>query len=190
MEHHLLPLEEIEKSLDTSPNGLTSEEAKRRVEKFGTNTLQEKKKKTFFGMLLNQLKDFMILILIAAAVISGLVGDPTDTIVILAIVVLNAAVGLIQEWRAEKAIEALESMAASQARVKRDGNIVDIPAADLVPGDVVVLEAGNIIPADVRILEAYSLKVDESSLTGESVNVEKNPDALQPGDYALGDRSN
>lgn len=190
MEHHLLPLEEIEKSLDTRPDGLTTEVAKSRLEEFGSNSLQEKKKKTFFDMLLNQLKDFMILILIAAAIISGLVGDPTDTVVILAIVVLNAAVGLIQEWRAEKAIEALESMAASQARVKRDGTTVDIPAIDLVPGDVVILEAGNIIPADVRILEAHSLKVDESSLTGESVNVEKNPDTLQQGDYALGDRSN
>lgn len=190
MEHHLLPLEEIEKNLKTNPNGLSTQEATRRIEQFGSNTLQEKKKKTIFDMLLNQLKDFMILILIAAAIISGLVGDPTDTIVILAIVVLNAAVGLIQEWRAEKAMEALASMAASQARVKRDGKIVDVSAAQIVPGDVVTLEAGNIIPADIRFLETYSLKVDESSLTGESVNVQKNSEVLQQGDYALGDRLN
>ncbi len=141
-------------------------------------------------MLLGQLTDFMILILIGAAVVSGLAGELTDTIVILAIVVLNAIVGLVQEWRAEKAMEALEKMSSSQARVLRDDHSIEIPASDLVPGDVVMLNAGNIIPADVRFLETNTLKVDESSLTGESVNIEKNIDPLPEGEYPLGDRIN
>jgi Ca2+-transporting ATPase len=141
-------------------------------------------------MLLHQLTDFMILILIAAAVISGIIGDLTDTIIILAIIILNAVVGFIQEYRAEKAMEALKLMAAANARILREGKTIDIPASDLVPGDVVMLEAGNIIPADIRFFETHQIKVDESALTGESHNVEKNPDELQEGDYQLGDRIN
>src|SRR5690606_18499640 len=119
----------------------------------------------------------------------GIIGDTTDTIVILAIVILNAVVGIIQEWRAEKAIEALQQMAATSARVIRGGQDIEIPSTSLVPGDVVVLDAGNVVPADLRIIESHSLKLDESSLTGESVDVDKWPDALNEGDYPLGDRS-
>jgi Ca2+-transporting ATPase len=190
MNHHLQSIAEIEKSLRTSPQGLTTEEANARITEFGKNILEEKKKKTIFKMLLGQFTDFMILILIAAAIVSGILGDATDTIVILAIVVINAIVGFIQEWRAEKAMEALATMSASHARVQRDNRSVEIPAADLVPGDVVTLDAGNVIPADVRFIETYTLKVDESSLTGESVNAEKNTEALSDGEYALGDRTN
>ncbi|MDC0007374.1 HAD-IC family P-type ATPase, partial [Winogradskyella sp.] len=113
----------------------------------------------------------MILILIAAAIISGVLGDVIDTIIILIIVVLNALVGFVQEYRAEKAMEALKSMASSNARVIRNGETLDIPASELVQGDVVSLEAGNILPADVRFFETYQVKVDESALTGESLNV-------------------
>lgn len=190
MNYHLQSVTDIAETLKTSPAGLDNTTAKQRIEEHGKNLLDVKKKKTVWHMLLAQLTDFMILILIAASVISGIVGDLTDTIVILAIVTINAIVGLVQEWRAEKAMEALENMAASQARVLRDNQSIEIPAADLVPGDVVYLEAGNIIPADIRFIEAYTLKVDESSLTGESVNIEKTPDQLSDGEYPLGDRIN
>jgi Ca2+-transporting ATPase len=141
-------------------------------------------------MLLHQLTDFMILILIAVAVISGILGDLTDTLIILAIIIVNAVVGFIQEYRAEKAMEALKSMVTSNARVMREGKTIDIATSDLVPGDVVLLEAGNSIPADIRFFETHQIKVDESALTGESHNVEKNSAELPEGDYPLGDRIN
>jgi Ca2+-transporting ATPase len=134
--------------------------------------------------------DFMIIILIAAAIISGLLGDITDTIVILAIIVINALVGFTQEYRAEKAMEALNQMAATNARILREGKTIDIPASYLVPGDVVILEAGNIIPADVRFFETHQIKIDESALTGESHNAEKNSSELPKGEHPLGDRIN
>lgn len=190
MNWHILPLSEISQLLDTSPSGIDQVRAAQRLIEFGKNRIEEKKKKTVFQMLLHQLLDFMILILIAAAIISGFLGDVTDTVIILAIIVINAVVGLFQEYRAEKAIEALKKMAAGSARVMRDGETVDIPASDLVPGDVVLLEAGNIIPADIRFFETHQVKVDESALTGESHNVEKIPDELPEGEYALGDRIN
>jgi Ca2+-transporting ATPase len=190
MNWHLLPLSEITQLLNTTPSGIDNLTASQRLVEHGKNEITDKKKKTVFQMVLHQLKDFMILILIAAAVISGIIGDVTDTVIILAIIILNAAVGMIQEYRAEKAMEALKQMAAANARILREGKTVDIPASDLVPGDVVLLEAGNIIPADIRFFETHQIKVDESALTGESHNVEKNPDELPEGDYALGDRIN
>lgn len=190
MDYHVQSVEEVSRHLQSSRDGLSSEEVLKRIEKYGRNTLDATRRKTVFGMLLRQFTDFMILILIAAAVVSGAVGELTDTIVILAIVIINAVVGVVQEYRAEKAMEALQKMAASRARVIRDKHSVDIEADDLVPGDVVILEAGNIIPADVRFIETYSLKVDESALTGESVNVDKNTEAMTPGDHPLGDRVN
>ena len=190
MNWHLLPLSEIAQLLKTTPSGIDNITASQRLAEHGKNKLEEKKKKTIFRMLLHQLVDFMVLILIVAAVISGILGDVTDTIIILAIIVLNAAVGIIQEYRAEKAMEALKNMAAGTARILREGKTIDIPASDLVPGDVVQLEAGNIIPADIRFIETHQIKVDESALTGESHNVEKHPNELPEGDYALGDRIN
>lgn len=190
MNWHLLPLSEITKKLKTSPSGIDSATASQRLTEYGENKIAEKKKKTLLQKLLNQFTDFMILILIAAAIISGILGDMTDAIIILAIVIINAAVGFIQEYRAEKAMEALKKMAASHARILRDGKNIEIPATDLVPGDVVRLEAGDIIPADIRFFETHKFKIDESALTGESHNVEKNPDELPEGKYALGDRMN
>lgn len=190
MNYHFQSVEQVAEALKTSPSGLSSDEAKRRLQQHGKNVLEAKKKKTIFSILLNQLTDFMILVLIAAAVISGFLSDVTDAIVILAIVIINAIIGLVQEWRAEKAMEALEGMAASHARVQRDNQTIDIEASDLVPGDVIVLDVGNIIPADVRFIETHTLKVDESSLTGESLNIEKKTDPLTEKDYPLGDRTN
>jgi Ca2+-transporting ATPase len=190
MNWHLLSIPEIEKLVNTSPSGIDNTIASERLSECGKNEIEDTKKKTIFQMLLHQLTDFMILILIVVAIISGFLGDLTDTIIILAIIIINAAVGFIQEYRSEKAMEALKNMVPSNARVVREGHTLEIVAADLVPGDVVLLEAGNIIPADIRFFEIHQIKVDESALTGESHNVEKNSDALPKGDYSLGDRIN
>jgi len=190
MNWHLLPISEIIQLLDTTLSGIDNESVAQRLKEFGKNQIEDKKKKTVLQMLLHQLLDFMIIILIIAAIISGLLGEYTDMVIILAIVLLNAAIGLIQEYRAEKAMEALKKMAAGNARVIREGKAVDIPASDIVPGDLLMLEVGNIIPADIRFVETHQVKVDESALTGESQNVEKYPDELPEGEYALGDRIN
>jgi Ca2+-transporting ATPase len=190
MNWHLLQLSEIEQLLNSSPKGLDSITATELLLENGKNQIVDQKKKTPFQMFLHQFTDFMILVLIAAAVISGILGDLVDTIIILAIIIINAVLGFIQEYRAEKAMEALKKMAANTARVLRDGKTIDIDASDLVPGDVVVLEAGNIIPADIRFFEAHKIKVDESTLTGESHNTEKTAEILPEGKYGLGDRTN
>lgn len=190
MKWHLLPLSEITQLLNTTPSGLDASTASARLMEYGLNQIEDSKKKSILQMILSQLTDFMILILIAAAIISGIIGDLTDTIIILAIIIINAAVGFIQEYRAEKAMEALKKMAANHARILREGKMKDIPASDLVPGDVVVLEAGNVLPADIRFFEIHQTKVDESALTGESSNVDKNPEELPEGNYGLGDQTN
>ncbi|MBN1473257.1 MAG: cation-translocating P-type ATPase [Syntrophaceae bacterium] len=170
--------------------GLSSKEASRRFYKHGPNKLVEKKKKSAFMMFLDQFRDFMIIILIAAAVVSGIVGELSDTIAIIVIVVINAAIGFVQEFRAEKAMEALKKMAAAFAVVLRDGAPSNIPAEEIVPGDVVLLEAGRIIPADMRITEAVNLQVEEAALTGESMPVNKNVEVLVDEKLPLGDRIN
>lgn len=190
MNWHLLPIHEIEKLLDTTSGGIDNTIAAERLSEYGKNKIEDTKKKTVWKMLLQQLTDFMILVLIVVAIISGILGDLTDTLIILAIIIINAAVGFIQEYRSEKAMEALKNMVPNNAKVTREGNTIEIAAADLVPGDVVLLEAGNIIPADVRFFETHQIKVDESALTGESHNVEKNNDTLPEGDYSLGDQIN
>ena len=139
---------------------------------------------------LDQFKDFMILVLIAAAFISGIIGEPSDTMAIMVIVVLNAVIGFIQEFRAEKAMAALKKMAAAHAVVLRDHQPTQIPAARIVPGDIILLEAGNVVPADLRLIEGFQLKVEEAALTGESVPVEKHPQSLEDPSLPLGDRKN
>ncbi len=187
---HLKDIEAILKELKTSPQGLTSEEARARLERYGPNELEEKKKRHPLMMFIDQFRDFMILVLIAAAVISGFIGEASDTIAIVVIVVLNAIIGFIQEYRAEKAMEALKKMAAPYATVLRDGRPVNLPAKELVPGDMVLLEAGRIVPADIRLTEAIQLKIEEAALTGESVPVEKHTETIQDRDIPLGDRKN
>ncbi|NLC84069.1 MAG: cation-translocating P-type ATPase [Ruminococcaceae bacterium] len=170
--------------------GLTSTEAQTRLERFGPNSLREKKRETMLQKLLNQFKDFMVLILIVAAIVSGALGEWIDSAVILAIVVINAILGIIQEGKAEKAIEALQKMASPQARVLRDGQQIVLDSAKLVPGDIVILEAGDVVPADVRLFETASLKAEEASLTGESVPVEKDARVVITDVVSLGDRVN
>jgi len=180
----------ILQKLSTSRQGLTTHQANQRLAEYGRNALEVKKKKPIWLLFLLQFKDFMILVLIAAAIISGIVGDSTDTIVILLIVFLNAIVGFIQEYRAEKAMEALKQMASPQATVTRDNAMRVVPSEELVPGDVVLLEAGNLVPADIRLIETHSLRIVEASLTGESVPVDKREDVIEETELPLGDRLN
>src|SRR5665647_2168217 len=173
MNWHRLSIPEVFEMLGTDAQGLSAAEAEKKLLQIGPNQLQEGKKKTITGILLAQFKDVMILILFAAAIISGFIGDITDTIVILVIVVLNGVIGFIQEYRAEKAMLALKKMSVADAKVFRDGNIHWLPSTQLVPGDMVLLEAGNAVPADIRISESLSLKIEEAALTGESNAVDK-----------------
>lgn len=188
---HSLSADETIKELRTSRDGgLSPTEAAVRMEDFGPNILQEKKKRTSTMMLLDQFKDFMIIILIIAAIISGVIGEVSDTIAIAVIVVLNAVIGFVQEYRAEKAMAALKKMAAPTAVVIRDGVTSHIPASELVPGDIVLLTSGVVVPADIRLIETSQLKVEEAALTGESVPVEKDPTTLNEHDLSIGDRLN
>ena len=180
-------LEELETPVEM---GLSNEDVKARQEKYGPNELTEAPPTTFWEMLWAQINNFVIYMLLGAALISALLGDYTEAIAIMAIVVLNAVMGIIQENRAEAALSALKKLAAPEANVLRGGHRVSVPASELVPGDVVFLEAGNYIPADVRLLEAFNLRIDEASLTGESVAVEKNAQSRLEKDIPLGDRKN
>lgn len=187
---HTFSVDETINALKSSREGLSAGEVQKRLQEYGYNEIQEKKRKTAFSMFLDQFKDFMIIVLIIAAIISGFIGEPVDTIAIIVIVVLNAVIGFFQEYRAEKALEALRKMAAPYAVVIREGKHLSIPAAEVVPGDMVVIEAGNIIPADLRLVEANQLRIDESALTGESVPVDKTVETLSDERLPVGDRKN
>jgi Ca2+-transporting ATPase len=190
MNWHRLSTIEVFELLGSGQRGLSSLSAEEKFLEIGPNELEEGEKKSVARILFAQFKDVMILILLGAAIVSGIIGDFTDTLVILFIVILNAVVGFLQEYRAEKAMRALKQMAVTQARVFRDGEIVLLPATALVPGDVVLLEAGNAIPADMRVIESINLKVEEAALTGESHSVDKITYALEVDDLPIGDRSN
>ena len=184
------PIEQLFKAIESQKEGLTDSEAEKRINEFGPNALQEKKKKPAWVLFLAQFKDFMILILAAAAVISGIVGDLTDTVIILVIIVLNAVLGFVQEYRAEKAMDSLKKLTETQTKVIRDGQAVTLPSKSLVPGDVILLEAGNMVPADIRLIETFSFKIDESSLTGESVAIDKSSGAIASENLSPGDQVN
>lgn len=180
-------IKELETDKET---GLSSEKAIELLEKNGKNELKAKNKKSLFSKLLDQFKDPMILILIGACILSAMVGEITDSLIIIAIVVVNAILSLNQEGKAEKAIEALQKMASPMAKVYRDAKLSHIPSCDIVVGDIVLLETGDIVPADLRLIESVNLKIDESSLTGESVAVEKFCDKVYDGNVEIGDREN
>lgn len=190
MNWHLLSAEETGKVLESGNRGISISESKRKLAEYGRNEVEEGKKKTPAVIFLHQITDFMVVVLIIASVISGFIGDLTDTIIILAIVVLNTVVGFIQEYRAEKAIEALKKMSATMARVIREGKIFEINSTEIVPGDLVMLEAGNVVPADIRLNESVNLKINESTLTGESNDILKITATLHEGSYVIGDRVN
>jgi len=190
MHWHQKDVNEVIEELGTSLKGISSEEAQKRLLEYGPNELTEKEKRTVFMMFLDQFRDFMILILIAAAIISGIIGELSDTIAIIVIIVLNAVIGFIQEYRAEKAMAALKKMAAHNAFVLRGGIPANVPASEIVPGDIVLLEAGKVVPADMRIIETAQLKAEEAALTGESMPVEKHVKALHDEMLPVGDRRN
>jgi len=184
-------VDEVSKQLDTNvATGLSTSVAKKRLEQYGVNALQGAKKTTLLEKFFNQFKDLMIGVLLAAALVSAFVGEAADAIIILAVVVLNAVFGVFQEAKAEDAINALQKMTAPNANVLRNGEVVTVPSAELVPGDVVLLEAGDVIPADLRLVESANLQIEESALTGESVPVNKDAATLEDTDLPLGDRVN
>jgi P-type Ca2+ transporter type 2C len=187
--HMLSPEETAVQLASNLQTGLNSTQVAERITKHGLNILSEQRKRSAWRMLFNQFSEFMIIVLIVAAVISGFIGDLGDTIFIIVIVILNAIVGFVQEFRAERAMAALKLMSESSARVLRDSKIETVNASELVPGDIVIIEAGNVVPADFRFVEAVQLKVDESSLTGESVAIEKQIQALNIKDGPLGDKT-
>ena len=187
---HTLDAEATLARLDTTADGLSTAAAQQRLLDYGPNAIPAKHRKSVLAMLLGQFTDFMIIVLLVAAVISGFIGEPQDTIAILVIVLLNAIIGTVQEFRAERAVATLREMAAPEAQVLRDGEAVTLAASELVPGDVVLLEAGNIVPADLRLLEATEMQADESPLTGESHPVDKQLERLEITDLPLGDRTN
>ena len=187
-------VEDVFKEVQSSPSGLSSQEAASRLEKYGANTLQEGKKKSLLEKFVDQFKDFMILVLLVAAVVSMFAHqgdpDPTDAIIILAVVLLNAVLGVFQESKAEEAIEALKKMASPVASVLRDGHVEHIKGEDIVVGDVVILEAGDVVPADMRLFEVNTVKIEESALTGESVPVDKDLVIPTGDEVGIGDRTN
>ena len=191
---YLQSVEDVFKEVQSSPSGLSSQEAASRLEKYGANTLQEGKKKSLLEKFVDQFKDFMILVLLVAAVVSMFAHqgdpDPTDAIIILAVVLLNAVLGVFQESKAEEAIEALKKMASPVASVLRDGHVEHIKGEDIVVGDVVILEAGDVVPADMRLFEVSTVKIEESALTGESVPVDKDLVIPTGDEVGIGDRIN
>ncbi len=189
-------VEEVTKDLETDVNtGLTDAKVEEKRSTYGLNEITSKGKKSIFKMILEQFQDFMIIVLIIAAVVSGIVGQTngegfTDSIIILVIVVVNAIIGVVQELKAQKSLEALKNLSAPHCKVLRDGKVQDLESKYLVPGDIVILDTGDYIPADLRLIEAVNLKTQESALTGESLPVEKMTDKIDKEDIGIGDRTN
>ncbi|MGV1021971.1 calcium-transporting P-type ATPase, PMR1-type [Clostridium perfringens] len=182
---------EILQELDVDEkNGLSSTEALRRLEKYGKNKLETKKKKTLFKQFLSQLKDVMIYILIIAAIISAFLGEISDALIILLVIIINAVIGVIQESKAEKALDALKELSTPKALVKRDGSLKEILSEDIVPGDIVIIDAGRYIPGDLRLIDTANLKIEESAFTGESVPSEKDSSFLPDKEIPIGDQNN
>ena len=187
---HALEIDQVLNDLEVQEAGLSSDEAAKRLAHYGQNQLLEAARPSFWQMLWEQLNNFVVILLIVASVVSALLGDYVEAAAIMAIVVLNAVLGIVQEQRAEEALAALKRLAAPDAQVMRDGRRQNLPTRELVPGDIVYLEAGNYIPADVRLLEAVNLRVEEASLTGESLPVQKNAATVMDQNVPLGDRKN
>lgn len=192
MEFFNKSIKDIETELDTSvENGLSDDKVNDFREKYGFNELAGKKKEGLLLKFLKQFKDFMIIVLIIAAIVSAVVSKEfTDSIIILVVVIMNAIIGVVQESKAEKSLEALQKMSAHSSKVVRNGNVQVVPARELVPGDVVILETGDYVPADLRITEAINLKIQEAALTGESLPISKFTDVISDEKTGLGDRKN
>ena len=182
--------EESLKDFDVTLNGLTTAKATEIINSVGENILNEKKKKSMFSVFVEQFKDLLVVILIVAAIISAMTGNIESTIVIIAVITMNAILGTVQYVKAEQSLASLKALSAPNAKVIRNGVKIEIASKDVVPGDILVLEAGDLVVADGRILENFSLKVNESSLTGESESVDKFPDVINKDEVALGDQKN
>ena len=191
MKHYFqMTSEETLRSVNGSTEPLTEEQVRANQEKYGPNELVEGKKKTILQIFLEQYKDFLVIILIIAAIASGFMGDIESAAVILIVITMNAILGTVQTVKAEQSLASLKKLSGPEAKVLRNGNVVQIPSSEVTVGDIVMLDAGDYIPADGRLIECASLKVDESALTGESLGVEKNTDAIQADEVPLGDRLN
>ncbi|MBK8322029.1 MAG: HAD-IC family P-type ATPase [Betaproteobacteria bacterium] len=190
-EAHGKPIEQLVTTFETHlERGLSTEEARKRLADHGPNELTERPRPGFLSLLWDQFNNYLVIILVIAAVVSLVLGEVVDSVAIMVIVALNAIVGVVQESKAEQALAALKKMSAPNAQVIRDANVVSVPSRELVGGDIVLMEAGNYVPADVRLVESFNLKVEEASLTGESVPVEKNAAVVLNDDIPLGDRRN
>ena len=194
---HTLLADEIRKKINTDMyKGLTDKEVIKLRKKYGYNKLDEKKKESIFIKFISQFKDFMIIILLIAALVSAIVSyfegtkEYTDSIIIVVIVVINALIGVIQESKAEKSLEALKKLSSPTSKVLRNGKTITIDSTLLVPGDIIELEAGNFVPADCRLISSYNLKIEESALTGETVPITKDAKVILPSNVALGDMIN
>lgn len=187
---HLLSTDEVLSALQSSQDGITDAAATERLTLHGGNMLAEAKKDTLLKRFMNQFKDLMIIILVVAALISGALGELSDTLIILIVVIVNAVIGVAQEYKAEKALDALKKMTLPITKVRRGGQVIQIPSEELVPGDIVLLDAGDFVPADLRLLTASSLKIEEAALTGESVPAEKHTEAFSQPDMVINDMRN
>ena len=188
---HTLPVLEVTQRLEVDPQtGLNAREVRRRTRRYGANTIPEHRQRSLTRIFIDQFTDFMILVLIGAAIVSGMLGQRMDALAIIIIVVLNGIIGFVQEYRADRAMQAIKKLATPTTRVQREEQVMPLSTLDLVPGDIVLLEAGDLIPADLRLVEAVQLKVDESALTGESVPVDKQTDPIDDPKLSLGDRRN
>ncbi|MCJ7690571.1 MAG: HAD-IC family P-type ATPase, partial [Clostridiaceae bacterium] len=176
-------IEEVLKELDTNPvTGLSHKESELKRKKFGLNKLASKKPKTLLALFFSQLNDILIYILLAAAIISAMLGETSDAIIIAIVIFINATVGIIQESKAEKALDALKKLSTPNAVVKRDGELKEISSEQVVPGDIIIIDAGRYVPCDMRLIETANLKIQESTLTGESVPVDKESDLVLMGE--------
>ena len=182
--------DEILKEFNVSKDGLSSKQASENLNKYGFNALNEKKKQTVIQVFLSQFKDLLVFILIIAGVISMMSKNVESTLVIFAVIILNAILGTVQHFKAEQSLDSLKALSSPSAKVVRDGVKIEIDSKDVVPGDILILEAGDLVAADGRVIENYSLQVNESSLTGESLSVDKNTEVIDKEEIALGDQKN
>jgi len=189
-EYYQMSRTEAQKSVNGSTHPLSEDQIKKNQQKYGPNALVEEKKKSILQIFLEQYKDFLVIILIVAAIVSGLLGETESAIVILVVITMNAILGTVQTVKAEQSLDSLKAMSGPEAKVFRNGDVIKVPSSEVTIGDIVMLEAGDYVPADGRILENASLKVDESALTGESLGVDKTEEEISGQDVPLGDRTN
>ena len=190
-EWHTMGADQVCAALEVDPaKGLNDGAVENRRAAYGDNAIQEQRRRSLLSLFVSQFTDFMIIVLIVAAIIAGAVGEVIDSIAIVVIVMLNGIIGFVQDYRAEQAIEALRRMAAPTAKVRRNGRIHTLDSSELVPGDVVLIETGNIVPADLRLLDTVQLLINEASLTGESISVEKSVNFIAEAQSSLGERHN